>query len=154
MAVPNFDKESIYDAYDVFWCLIGLFGYRRKTGEQQVADDGSQSAGVKPGIYQRRWNGYNNKIAKPKNQRKMFYIREKYYRPTNPQTSKQQAQRAKMARANEAWRSLAESERQIWRDRAKKLNRRGQPLFISEYLNSEKDRNGKFPYDLPGEMGI
>lgn len=154
MAVPNFDKQSILDAYHIFWALYGRFGHEQKTGKLQIPDDGSETLGIKPGIYQRRWNGYNNKIALPKNQRKMFFVREKYYRPSQPRTSKQQAQRAKMARAMEAWHSLAESDRDIWRERGREFQKRGVILFISDYLNSEKDLNGKFPYELPGEMGL
>ena len=153
MAVPNRNNPKINDAYFVFGCLFRMFGYRRRSGELQVKEDGSETAGVKPGIYQRRWNGYNNHSAKPKNQRKMYYMRMKYYRPTNPQTSKQQANRAKIARAVSAWHSLSASDRETWRELAKKNNRRGYNYFISEYLKNLPPETGQFPYELSFDLG-
>lgn len=154
MAVPNRHNPKIDDAYFPFWNITGRIGHKYRDGALEFAEDGSESAGIKPGIYQRRWNGYNNVIKKPKNQRKMYYIREKYYKPTNPRTSKQQANRAPIARAVQAWQNLSEQERESWREIGRPILKRGVDLFISDYIKNNPQEPIGFPYNLPLALGF
>lgn len=75
------------------------------------------------GVYQaRRHNG------------RKFWVKMKYYRPTDPKTDLQQANRQKMADAVASWQALPESEKNVWRERGKKLRRKGYNLYISGIL--------------------
>lgn len=77
------------------------------------------------GIYQRR-RGKKGQIN----------VLEKFYRPTNPRTVPQQAQRAKMTAAVAAWQSLTGSQQKEYDVKAKGKQMSGFNLFLREYLNS------------------
>lgn len=61
-------------------------------------------------------------------------IRMKFYRPTNPETGPQQANREKFADAMAAWMALTDEEREVYRKRARPLNLNGWNIFIREYF--------------------
>lgn len=60
----------------------------------------------------------------------------KLYRPTNPRTETQQANRAKVASAVLAWKNLTDNEKIIYNERASGRHFSGYNLFIKEYLLS------------------
>lgn len=63
-------------------------------------------------------------------------IRMKFYRPTNPETEPQQANRAKFAAAMSAWGALTENQKSGYIKRAKKRGMNGWGLFIREYYQN------------------
>ncbi len=77
------------------------------------------------GIYQRR-----------KENGKIFYIRERFYHPANPQTVPQQARRTVFANGMTAWGGLTQEERQEYNIRASKMGLHGVNLFMKIWLNS------------------
>lgn len=86
------------------------------------------------GVYQRRVTGYNNTGRKVHLPRKTYYVKMRYYRPTNPNSSAQQAGRSKFADAVAGWAALTAAEKEEYNKRAHKLSRRGRNLYISEYM--------------------
>jgi len=86
------------------------------------------------GIYQRRWTGYNQHGHIPGRPRRAYYVRMRFYRPTNPRTELQQAGRTKFQNAVAAWQTMSEAERAPYKRRAVKKSRRGRNLFIQEYM--------------------
>lgn len=88
------------------------------------------------GIYQRRVTGYNQVGVIAGRPRKTYYVKMRNYRPTNPQTPKQQAHRAKMTAAVAAWSSLTDIEKSRYNERGKRANKTGRNLFISWYLKN------------------
>ena len=86
------------------------------------------------GVYQKRVTGYNNTGRKAHLPRKAYYVRMRYYRPTNPNTPAQQAGRSKFADAVAGWTALTAAEKEEYNKRAHKLSRRGRNLYISEYM--------------------
>lgn len=86
------------------------------------------------GIYQKRVTGYNNYGRRPNLPRKSYYVRMRYYRPTNPNTPAQQAGRSKFAEAVASWKGLSTAQKTIYNNRAHRQSRRGQNLYISEYM--------------------
>lgn len=62
-------------------------------------------------------------------------IRMKFYTPTNPRTSAQQANRAKFAAAMAAWGALTSDQKAVYNERAKKRQMFGWGLFIREYYS-------------------
>lgn len=88
------------------------------------------------GVYQKRVTGYNHKgriVGRP---RRSYYVRMRSYRPTNPRTELQQANRQKMTDACEAWKNLTVVDKSDYNKRGKRQNRIGRMIFISEYLKS------------------
>ncbi len=63
-------------------------------------------------------------------------IKMKFYRPTNPQTEAQQANRAKFAAAMAAWQALSSGDKAVYNARAKKRQMFGWGLFIREYYQA------------------
>lgn len=63
-------------------------------------------------------------------------IKMVFYRPTNPRTSLQQANRAKIRDAVIAWSLLTDNQKNVYRERAKTWHYWGYHLFVSEYLKS------------------
>lgn len=94
--------------------------------------DSNRSAG----IYQRRVTGYNQMGRIAGRVRKGYYVKMRKYRPTNPQTPAQQAQRQKMTDAILAWQGLTNEQQSVYNKRAIKQGRAGYLLFRSEYLKS------------------
>lgn len=75
------------------------------------------------GIYQDRTN-----------QRGIPIVRMKSYRPTNPQTVPQQANRSKFADAMTSWQSLTSEQKAVYNKRGKRLHMTGHNLYIKEYM--------------------
>lgn len=86
------------------------------------------------GIYQKRNTGYNDKGYKPGAARKTYYVKMRYYRPTNPNSPAQQAGRSKFADAVASWQGLPASEQAKYNRRAQRHSRRGRNLYISEFM--------------------
>lgn len=61
-------------------------------------------------------------------------IKMKFYRPTNPRTIKQQANRIKLRDAVIAWSLLTDAEKNVYHERAKSWHYWGYHLFVSEYM--------------------
>ncbi len=79
------------------------------------------------GIYQRR-----------KENGRIFYVREEFYIPANPQSVPQQAWRTIFANGMTAWQALTQAEKNEYNKRANKLGMWGRNLFMKHYLNSNK----------------
>lgn len=94
--------------------------------------DSNRSAG----IYQRRVTGYNQTGRIAGRPRKGYYVKMRKYRPTNPQTTAQQAQRQKMTDAIISWQGLTNEQQSEYNKRAIKQGRAGYLLYRSEYLKS------------------
>jgi len=77
------------------------------------------------GIYQQR-KGIKGKIT----------VIEKFYRPTNPQSVAQQANRQKYADSVSAWQGMTDEQKEPYRQRAKSLPYSGYNLFQKEYILS------------------
>lgn len=86
------------------------------------------------GVYQRRVTGYNNTGRKNHLPRKTYYVKMRYYRPTNPRTPAQQVGRSKFADAVAGWAGLSPAEKQQWNIKASRQSRRGRNLYISEFM--------------------
>lgn len=77
------------------------------------------------GIYQIRHNSKGQ-----------YTQRMRSYRPTNPRTVAQQANRSIFADAMSAWVALTDEEKQAYNQRARKIQLFGKNLFIREYYQS------------------
>lgn len=88
------------------------------------------------GIYQKRVTGYNQYGRSATRPRRAYYVKMRTYRPTNPQTPLQQANRAKLAAANIAWQELDPVEKSRYNDLGKRKNKIGRNLFISWYMKN------------------
>lgn len=86
------------------------------------------------GVYQKRVTGYNNTGRKAYLPRKAYYVRMRYYRPTNPNTPEQQAKRTLFADAMASWQGLSPTKKTQWKLKASRHSRRGHNLYISEYM--------------------
>lgn len=64
------------------------------------------------------------------------HIKMKFYRPTNPRTVPQQANRTKFATAVSLWGALTTEQKSAYNIRAKRRNMFGWGLFIREYYQS------------------
>ena len=95
------------------------FGFGRR-GHGRFGDS-SRLAGV----YQKRIAGGRS-----------YTVRMRYYRPTNPQSVPQQANRAKFSAAMSAWGGLTAGEKSAYNERAKKRQMFGWGLFIREYYQA------------------
>lgn len=104
------------------------YGFARR-GNGQFGEPNGPS-----GIYQRRWTGYNQHGYIPGKKRKAYYVRMRFYRPTNPNTELQQAGRSKFQQAVAAWQNMSEEERAPYKRRAVRKSRRGRNLFIQEFM--------------------
>ena len=65
---------------------------------------------------------------------KMQHVKMIHYRPTNPQTIPQQANRQKYADSILAWQGLTDSEKNVYNNNAKGKRMSGFNLFIREYM--------------------
>lgn len=88
------------------------------------------------GIIQSRVTGYNNRIRRTGDARKRYEVRMRYYRPTNPRSPAQTAQRNKLGAAWQAWRELAPVEKNKYIKKGKQTNRMPHAIFISWYLKN------------------
>ena len=91
------------------------------------------------GIFRKRLVGWNQYEASKKNRRRAIYERLQYYRPTNPRTAKQQANRTAFAEAMRAWQELPEDDKQYYRNLANGRPILGHNLFIKEFLEYAKN---------------
>jgi len=88
------------------------------------------------GVYQKRVTGYNNTGRIDHLPRKSYYVRMRSYRPTNPRTPLQQANRQKLLDANQAWKDLTPVDKSVYNERGKRQNRIGRMIFISQFMKS------------------
>jgi len=107
------------------WSASGKIGRgrgfgSRKYGYARYGDNKPQA-----GVYQARMT-----------RRGKVSVQMEYYRPKNPRTVAQQANRAKFADAMSAWQALTDSERASYTKRAKKRNMFGWGYFVREYYQS------------------
>ena len=63
-------------------------------------------------------------------------VKMKFYKPTNPRTEKQQANRQKLASANLAWKSLTDEQKKVYNKNAIGTVMTGYNLFIKKFLLS------------------
>lgn len=77
------------------------------------------------GIWQDRMT-HNGKIP----------VKMRFYRPTNPASTPQEATRTKFAAGMAAWGALTGAERTAYTKRAKRRNMFGWGLFLRDYLKS------------------
>lgn len=96
------------------------FGVRKKLGRPSWPDPENVF-----GIYQMRMT-LRGKVP----------IKMKFYTPTNPRTTAQQANRQKFADAMTAWHGLTSEEKAKYNKRARKMRMFGRNLFIREYYQS------------------
>lgn len=92
------------------------------------------------GVYQKRVTGYNNTGRKLHLPRKTYYVRMRYYRPTNPNSPQQQAKRSLFAEAMASWQGLSAADKKQWKIKALKQSRRPHNLYISNYMKYSGDR--------------
>lgn len=92
--------------------------------------------GLAGGVYQRRHRIKKDSLGRPTGQKEVFFVKERYYRPTNPNTPAQQANRSKFALANAGWASLTAAEKKQWNSRATRQSRSGQRLYISWFMRN------------------
>lgn len=111
-------------------CYGTGFGFAT-LGNTRLGDDRLQG-----GIYQRRMAGYNQFTGKPTGKKKFYYVKMRNYAPTNPRTTLQQANRAKMTAACAGWNSLTIEQKSIYNKRATRAGKVGRQLYISEYLKT------------------
>lgn len=88
------------------------------------------------GIYQKRVTGYNQTGRIAGRPRRSYYVKMRTYRPTNPRTPAQQANRAKMTAAVAAWTVLDPVEKSRYNERGKRDGAVGRNLFISWYIKN------------------
>lgn len=86
------------------------------------------------GVYQKRVTGYNNYGRREHLPRRAYYVKMRYYRPTNPNTPAQQSRRSLFGDAMRAWQSLSAADKQYYNSKANRLSRRGFNLYVSEYM--------------------
>lgn len=116
--------------------LRGPLGNITAIGHARAGLARAGSTNNNSGIYQRRNKGYNNHGYNPSRPRTKYYVRMRQYRPTNPRTPLQQANRAKMADAVAAWQSLTEGEKVQYREQGKTRRLTGYMYFCSNYLKT------------------
>lgn len=80
---------------------------------------------LRPGIYQMRLT-----------KRGKVPVRMRFYEPTNPESTPQQANRTKFADAVAAWMALTSEQKASYTKRAKKRGMFGWGLFIREYYQA------------------
>jgi len=97
-------------------CLIGM-EIRKRIGPMSTAI-------LRPGIYQMRMT-----------KRGKIPFRMKFYRPYNPQSPAQTAQREKWYAAVEAWSALTPEEKAVYNVEGRKLLKRGYDYFRSLHMN-------------------
>lgn len=110
---------------------FGLTGETKKTGWLGFGVSGKLGHPAKPdplnvyGIWQMRMT-----------RRGKVPLKMKFYRPTNPRSPAQQANRQKFANAMAAWQALTNQEKNAYNERAKKRQMFGWGLFIREYYSA------------------
>lgn len=69
---------------------------------------------------------------------KAFISRMKFYRPTNPQTERQQLWRSIVANGWATWNTLTTEQKQAFKKMSKNMHMTGPNLFMSEYLKANR----------------
>ena len=77
-----------------------------------------------------KWGIYQIRTRGPKKR----HVKMIHYRPTNPQTVPQQANRQIFADGIIAWQGLTDSAKSVYNNRAKKRRMSGYNLFLREYM--------------------
>jgi hypothetical protein len=111
---------GFYGEEEIFWGY-NEYGFATYGKTQFGSDD------IRWGVYQRR-----------KELDKIYYIREEFMNPVNPQTEKQQSWRQVFIDGMEEWGNLTDTAKKSYHIRASKLGLHGVNLFMKEYLNSSK----------------
>lgn len=106
------------------------FGFARN-GDGKFGDSDRIS-----GIYQKRVTGYNQYGRNPSRPRRSYYVRMKKYRPTNPRTAPQQANRSKFTAANAAWNELTPEQKVPYNKTGKRSGLQGRSVFVREYMKN------------------
>lgn len=120
------------------WCMQ----IRKRFGKVILPEDG----GVY-GVSVFGYGGYGEDDLIPASEFHGFYqmrkckegyipVQMKFFRPSNPRTPEQQAQRAKMILAVSAWQALTQEEKAVYNKSAIGQNLTGYNLFIKKYLLS------------------
>lgn len=86
------------------------------------------------GVYQKRRANKRGRDGTKYKPGDSFYVKMRYYRPTNPNTPAQQAGRTKFAEAIAGWQALSPVDKQNYNSKAKRHSRNGYSLYISEYM--------------------
>jgi hypothetical protein len=92
---------------------------------KKIGHDGEKNPPEFWGIYQQRHCKAGQKT-----------IKMKFYKPRNPKTPAQMAQREKMRLAVPAWRNLTSEEKRVYNLRAGSKNMSGYNLFLKQFLLS------------------
>jgi len=58
--------------------------------------------------------------------------------PHNPRTENQQQNRNLFKEAVESWQNLSMENKELWNNKAKKVNRKGYNYYISSYMENDK----------------
>ena len=80
----------------------------------------------------KRWGIYQKRIENGE----VFFIRQDFYIPSNPNSAGQQTQRNKFSAGYVAWGNLTAEQKKVYNKRGSKLGLPGQNVFIKEYLLS------------------
>lgn len=112
----------------------GIIGWGNGFGFARFSDAKFGDSNRISGIYQRRVTGYNRHGINPERPRRSYFVRMKKYRPTNPQTPLQQANRNKFKDANDAWNELTPDQKMPYNKTGKKSGKQGRSVFISWYM--------------------
>jgi len=102
--------------------------------QNKLGKESQQAEHPEYGIYQQRYKRLDfwRKGYTPKGKRKNFKM--KFYRPTNPRTPEQQANRAKFAQAVQAWQNLPLDQKRVYNEKASKKPMSGYNLFIKKFF--------------------
>lgn len=84
------------------------------------------------GADDKRWGIYQ----KRKESGRVFFVRQDFYIPNNPQTGPQQAWRQVFTDGMTAWAVLTDAEKKGYNEKGSKLGMKGYNFFMREYLNS------------------
>lgn len=112
----------------------GIIGWGCGFGFARFGDAKYGNADHISGIYQKRVTGYNQYGINPERPRRSYYVRMRKYRPTNPQTPLQQANRDKFRNAGLAWNELTPEQKMAYNKTGKKRGNSGRSIFISWYM--------------------
>lgn len=132
------DRTGPEPEYGEMWAL----GIRRKLGVSAGYGFASLGAGFygdprkNAGIYQKRVAGYNQNTGPPGRGAPTYHVLMRTYRPTNPRTTEQQAQRQKLADAVAGWQGLTTEQKANYNEKASRHNRRGYDDYKKEFMRA------------------
>ena len=114
----------------------GKIGYEGGFGSIRFGHTNYGSIEQFGGVYQKRVTGYNHRGRIKNRPRRAYYVRMRYYRPTNPRTPRQQTRRAKFAEAVAGWEELTPVEKKFYNHKARGRSLTGYNLYISEKMRN------------------